>query len=228
MGISMKRLIVAAALAAGLCWAGGAAAQNVDTRATATTTVYDFGPSQTQTYGQTITVPAGQSAITSFSFVMSSVPDTFTFEGVIMAWDGTKATGPVLYRSALRSTTGATPQEIIFTPGAPVPVTPGQTYVLFASSVNGTGTGDGHWAAEPSPGSYAGGQYVYTNGASEADWTVDWDMPPYVDTDVGFTVNFAPAVVATVPTMSEWAMILLAVMMAGGAAVYLQRRRLAA
>ena len=37
-----------------------------------------------------------------------------------------------------------------------------------------------------------------------------------------------PAVTAAIPTMSEWAMILLGLMLAGGAALYIQRRRLEA
>lgn len=222
----MRHLFAALGLALSLSWAGAAAAQNVDTRATATGSVNSFGKSSTPTYGQTITIPAGQGTISSFSFVMNNVPSTFTFEGVVMAWDGAKATGPVLYRSALVSTTGPTPQEIVFTPVTPIPVVPGQTYVLFASAANGAGVGGGEWAAEVPPGSYAGGQYVYTNGATEAAWTSNWDLPPYTNTDVGFTVIYAP--VSTVPTLSEWAMILLALMLAGGGALYIQRRRFAA
>lgn len=42
------------------------------------------------------------------------------------------------------------------------------------------------------------------------------------------TLTYTPAVIVPVPTMSEWAMILLGLMLAGGAALYVQRRRLTA
>lgn len=40
--------------------------------------------------------------------------------------------------------------------------------------------------------------------------------------------TFAVGGPATVPTLSEWAMILFGLLLAGGAAVYIQRRRITA
>jgi hypothetical protein len=202
-----------------------ALAQNIDTRAAATLTFSDFGyGGQTQTYGQTFVVPTGASAVSSFSFKLVSVPATATFRGVLMRWDtGTnRATGPVIYTSSDVNTTGATVQDVTFTIPGSATVTAGQTYVIFGSTVNSTGSGSGAWSrtgADVLPG----GDLVFQNEASQSDWTgTGWAV--FGGDDLGVTVNFTAAP-APVPTLSEWAMILFGLVLAGGAALYIQRRQ---
>ncbi|WP_426040883.1 IPTL-CTERM sorting domain-containing protein [Brevundimonas sp. TWP2-3-4b1] len=203
-----------------------ALAQNIDTRAAATTAFTAFGyGGATQTYGQTFTVPGGQTAVSSFSFKLATVPATATFRGVLMQWNsGTnRATGPVLYQSGDVTTTGATVQDVTFTIPGSAPVTAGQTYVIFASTVNSAGSGSGGWSMTNSD-VLPGGRLVYQNAGSQSDWTgTGWFG--LNGNDFGVTVNFGPA---PVPTLSEWAMILFGLILAGGAALYIQRRQLIA
>lgn len=56
-------------------------------------------------------------------------------------------------------------------------------------------------------------------------WTYNYNQP-YPDSDAAFQVT--QVIPTSVPTMSEWAMILLGVTLAGGATIYIQRRRLIA
>lgn len=91
----------------------------------------------------------------------------------------------------------------VITLTTPFPVISGQSYsIVFDTSV----------MAYTNANPYAGGA-AFENFAVVS-----------APTDLAFVIN-PPA---PVPTMSEWAMILLGLVLAGGAAVYLQRRRIAA
>lgn len=204
-----------------------ALAQNIDTRAAATSTISSFGQSWTHTFGQTFTVPAGQTAISNFSLRMETVPNTVGFRGVLMAWDtGTeRAVGPVLYESADVSTSGATQQDVTFNIPGTAPVTAGQTYVIFVSTVNSAGVGAGAMSFTTSD-VLAGGRFYFQDSTTAADWTgMVWD-PFAASRDLGVTVNFIPGTPpATIPTLSEWALIGLTLTLAGAGAVFVTRRR---
>lgn len=225
----MKTIAAALALATAL-FAGQAAAQNIDTTAAASGSFGIFGVPNTATYGQTITIPAGSTQLTSFGFEMQNVPSTVVFRGEVYLWDdaNNRATGPALYESAPRSTTGATPQLITFSPPGGVTVTPGQKYVIFATTSRDQAgaSGQGNWKSSSS-NPYAGGDLVFiNNGTNTAAWaSTNW--PVITGQDFGFVANFNAAP-APVPTLSEWAMILFGLVLAGGAAAMVQRRRLAA
>lgn len=227
----MRTIAAALALATAL-FAGQVAAQNIDTTAAATASLGTFGVPDAAVFGQTIIIPAGSTQLTSFGFKMENVPSTVVFRGEVYQWDDVnqRATGPALYESAVRSTTGATPQLVTFSPPGGVTVVPGQKYVIFATTsrdqAGASGTGD--WAAAYS-NPYAGGDAVYlTSGADPALWTsTGWTVLTFADFGFVATFGAAPAP-APVPTLSEWAMILFGLMLAGGAVVMVQRRRLAA
>ena len=103
------------------------------------TGVSPFGESNTATYGQTITVPAVDNVLDSFSFWLDDTlnPDYVDFAAYVMAWDGSKATGAVLWQSAMQTTTnngGAGGfEQFTFNTGA-VPLGGGGQYVLFLSA----------------------------------------------------------------------------------------------
>src|SRR5262245_24682580 len=61
-----------------------------------------FGEPQTSTYGQTFTATnALGTQLDSFSFFLKNVASSnTTFTAHVAAWDGLKATGPILYSSA--------------------------------------------------------------------------------------------------------------------------------
>ncbi|WP_333590653.1 IPTL-CTERM sorting domain-containing protein [Brevundimonas sp.] len=91
----------------------------------------------------------------------------------------------------------------VITLTTPFPVVSGQTYsIVFDSSA----------VAFSLTNPYAGGAAIDNFGTVVGP--PDWAFEIYQT--------------APVPTMSEWAMILFGLLMAGGAAVYLQRRRIAA
>lgn len=229
---SIRILAGICAAAAAIVLAPSALAQNIDTRAAAggTSTSYGYGGLgvAAETFGQTFTVPVGQTAVSSFSFKLATIPATATFRGVLMQWDSvnSRAIGPVLYQSADVNTTGATVQDVTFTIPGSATVTAGQKYVIFGSIVNSTGSGFG---AVSRAGSdvQPGGGLVFQFGPLQSDWTgTVWNVSLESTRDLGVTVNFAPPV--PVPTLSEWAMILFGLMLAGGAAVMIQRRKVMA
>lgn len=94
-------------------------------------------------------------------------------------------------------------QTIVLT--TPLPVTAGNVYAFAFDSAS---------LAARSPSAYVGG-----------DTIVGYYMK-YPNQDFAFTVTEV-ATPATVPTITEWAMILFGLILAGGAALMIQRRRMA-
>jgi hypothetical protein len=111
----------------------------------------------TATFGQTVTVPAGDTSLDSFTFYVR-LPTGLVFRGEVYAWQATPpsascldpsacghATGTALWESGATQTTCNTPsppgpppcnkfgfEPITFNTGG-IPVTPGAQYVLFAT-----------------------------------------------------------------------------------------------
>ena len=160
--------VVAVALLAAAGVAGPAAAETViSTLADENNTFAPFGCPDTGAYGQTVTVPAGESSLESFSFRMN-LPAGQVFRGVVMAWDGDSATAPVLFESAPRSTAGTGMETVTFTTGG-VPVVEGQLYVLFAQAdctLTPGGTPTGFWGSVV-PGTYDDGNTVFQNNGGD-------------------------------------------------------------
>ncbi|MBX9707232.1 MAG: IPTL-CTERM sorting domain-containing protein [Caulobacteraceae bacterium] len=73
---------------------------------------------------------------------------------------------------------------------------------------------------------FGAGQFFRNQSNTYADGTPFFSGNQTSTSDWIFEVVQVPA--APVPTLSEWAMILLGLMLAGGAAIYIQRRQLAA
>jgi hypothetical protein len=155
--------------------------------------VWEFGYPNTATYGQVITAPStSDTVLKSFSFYMN-LPSTCTFRGYVYAWDGSKATGSVLYESETRWTSGSGDfEEVAFETGG-VALTPGAQYILFASTSEEVGSGVGTWGS-PLQEVYGGSSndYIYiNNGSDPSQWTsTNWDFPPYVIADLAFKATF--------------------------------------
>jgi hypothetical protein len=130
---------------------------------------YTFGYSgdgNTPTYGQTITVPTGESVLTSFTFYLKVAP-TVVFRGEVYAWDGTKATDLCLYESAPTHTTQDQNFEAVTFNTGLISVNSGQTYVLFATTSKNTGSGSGVWGLA---GDVYSGNFVSTSN-NDSQWT---------------------------------------------------------
>jgi hypothetical protein len=113
--------------------------------------------------------------------------------GYIYAWDGTKATGPALYKSQNMATLGSgTFEEVLFETGG-IELTPGTQYVLFASTSEVSGSGYGTWGQPQSQDVYpgSGNGFVYFSG-DESQWTTNsWTQGHLgTDGDLAFTATF--------------------------------------
>lgn len=162
--------------------------------------VHPFGEDNTATYGQTVTVPVVDNVLDSFSFWLDDYldPGYVDFAAYVMAWDGSKATGAVLWQSAMQTTTnngGAGGMEqFIFNTGG-VSLGGGGQYVLFLCAsdyFDGVmGTSQSKFGAT----AYAGGHFVYLNNGSDfsALTTTSWDQVAEVDWAFEATFSQIPA-----------------------------------
>ncbi len=174
---------------------------------------------------QTISQPTGPSSTTGTGLGQSfTATTTGVINQIAIRTRGASATTLYLYNSANGSgvngssagsaynqsvtltDVGAAGYTVI-TLATPFPVTAGSTYsmVLDNSTVGFQGSNV-----------YAGGAAIanYATVVTTADWA--------------FQIYEGPAGPQPVPTLSEWALILLGLTLAGSAALYLQRRHLTA
>jgi hypothetical protein len=151
----------------------------------------------TPTYGQTVTVPATDTKLDSFTFYVD-LPTNLIFRGEVYAWDPTtvdpsnpyalgSATGPALYESGQMQTTsygsGSAIQPITFNIPGGLPLTAGAQYVLFFTTsrdyaANAGVTANGFVGYTPTD-TYSGGDWVYiSDGGDVSQWTtVGWWHP---------------------------------------------------
>jgi hypothetical protein len=135
-------LVTAGATLLSLATTGNAQAATIIDTTTSWNGIQKFGPfgennGSGATYGQTFTVGT-DNTLNSFTFFLdgSDNPDVIDFAGYVMAWDGTKATGSILYESAMNSTTlGQGFEQFTFNTGG-VNLVSGQQYVAFLSASN--------------------------------------------------------------------------------------------
>lgn len=189
--------------------------------------VYLFGPSNTETYGQIITVPWTDPVLQSWTFYMEQ-STAISFQGEVYAWNGNMAIGPNLFQSAVMTTTNPNSfQAITFNTGGLV-LTPGDRYVLFASSSQGnqSPTVGGDWGFIPLGSVYAGGAFAFINNGTNisqwtsSTWTTDWFG---AGNDLAFKAHFDSPAAVPEPT----ARILLAIVLCAMAVVTLRCRKLA-
>lgn len=163
--------------------------------------ISSFGVTNTATYGETISVPAGASPLNSFSFEIGYCSNSVTFRGEVYAWDGTKATGPALFESATQTVAaGSSYQLVTFNTGG-LTLTPG-AYVLFASTSRDQGDAPPsscRWGSVGNNTAYAGGQFVYmNNGPDPTQWTLTtWSI---IAQDLAFAVD---GLVVAAPVVSN-------------------------
>jgi hypothetical protein len=187
----MARFAVALATLVFLFMAGAASAQVVTVQQTGPTGLL-FGISNGfETRGQTLPVPVGTTRLQSFTLKLSG-----DVTPVVRQYDpGANTIGPVLFTGTPHSGLEADVTTTI--PGG-LPVTPGSH--IF---IGGT---------QPAPGTAGGiagnGTNPYPDGlVADLRGGVNFQVP---NSDLYFIAVFGPEPVAAVPTLSEWAMILLA------------------
>jgi hypothetical protein len=157
-----------------------------------------FGEPNTATYGQTITVPAVDNVLTSFTFYVNDYLNTdfVDFEAYVYAWDGSKATGPALFSAGPFSSTnngGSDGYEAFTINTGNLALTPGGSHVLFFSashlfdSVNGTA-----FFSARNDNPYSGGDFVFSDNGSNFKLltTNGWEGAEF--TDLAFQATFVP------------------------------------
>ena len=207
-----------------------ATAQDVNTAASWNGADYarSWGRPNSSAYGQTFTAPTTE-LLTSFSFWLSNGPSNYpianpgdlTFKTYVMAWDGTKATGPALYTSSDHSANASTSfQRYDFATGG-VPLVGGQQYVafLFADFPGANATNDLGYAGN----AYSAGDFFYLNAGSNFSAVTTSAWTDYGG-DLAFAAAFAPSVTTPEPSTTA----LVAAGVAGLAGVVRRRRRAAA
>lgn len=135
--------------------------------------ISSFGVVNTATYGQRITVAAGATPLTSFSFEIGNCDANVTLRGEVYAWDGSKATGSALYESAPVTISNSSAYQLVtFTTGS-LSLPAGQ-YILFASTSRdqtGAPSSACRWGTVPDT-AYAGGEFHFlNNGPTPDSWT---------------------------------------------------------
>jgi hypothetical protein len=169
-----------------------------------------MGETNTAVYGQTFVAPASDPILTSMTFRLNDQlnPDFVDFDAVVMAWDGTKATGPVLFTAGPFSTTdngGAGGFENFTINTGSTVLTPGSQYVAFFSAANRFDGqyGTAVWAylgtsISNGQDGYTGGNFVFLNCGNDASQytTVPWENPTFFggqpSHDLAFTLTFVP------------------------------------
>ena len=149
-----------------------------------------FGEPNSATYGQVFTVPAVDNRLDNYTFYIDDDvnPDFVDFEAFVMGWDGSKATGSILYQSSAISTTnngGSNGFEAFTINTGGLTLNSGQQYVAFFSASNlfDGSIGTSSWSINSS-NVYSGGDFVYMNNGNNfsqltsSNWRIGsgWDL----------------------------------------------------
>lgn len=122
-------------------------------------------------FGQTFTAP--DATLNSFSFWLnahgspSTYPPNILFNAYVMAWDGSAATGPVLWESSVQSGPTSYMQRYDFDVGD-VSLTLGQDYIAFITTISQAGLSPSNAAVlmgYTATDSYSGGYFRAFAGA---------------------------------------------------------------
>lgn len=177
--MKMKALALAAMLAFSVA---AVADTNIDTTPQANSTILFWGNPNTATYGQTITV-GSDNILNSFTFYLRGGQAT-AFRGYVMQWNGSSATGPVVWSSGNQLYTppaSGFQAEQMNTGGVTLQV--GDQYVLFfsTSEVYDPNQNSGvTFQSVAGHDAYNGGLFVFNNNGGNfgalttTGWAQNW------------------------------------------------------
>jgi len=177
--------------------------------------ISSFGVPNTATYGQLVTVYPGASPLTGFSFRIGNCTADVTFRGHVYAWNGSMALGPSLFDSAPQTLAASSAfHTVTFNVGSLA--LPAGQYILFASTSEDQASAPNsacQWGSVPNA-TYPGGQFYFINNATTvSQWTGStWST---ITQDLAFTVTGLN--LTGIPTLSEYGMVALVLLMAAGA-----------
>jgi hypothetical protein len=166
-----------------------------------------YGPPyyQVPTIGETVTVPATDTVLDSFTFYVD-LPTALVFRGEVYAWDSTDpanqhATGSALYESGPMSTTsynfGFSPQPITFNTGG-INLTANTQYILFITTARDTPSpipynNEYGFYGTTQTDTYTGGDFWQLPGTNDPGaWTTTpWFSGTSYIADLGFQASFS-------------------------------------
>ena len=159
---------------------------------------FSWGTPAQNSYGQTITVPAGVSTLNSFTFVMRRKFGTQDnlFRVYVGSWNaGATLVDTVLYTGATRTYAAS---ETAFTEytesNISLSVTPGDVLLLFfsTSEVGDYGIGDQQTGAATVSPPQLGGFFLLNSGANSAEWTTQgwFDVTNVLPIELAVRVEF--------------------------------------
>lgn len=165
--------------------------------------------SDSQAAGQLI-VPPSALPLTSFSFWVerASGSPSFSLTPYIQEWGAGAPVGPELWTGASINVYSLTPVQITFSPN--LVLDPTKRYVVLLKN---TVAGEAGWL-ESGTADQDMGHRVSSNPWGEN-----------LSAEAHFTATFGSPAPAAIPTMTEWGMILFGVLLAGGAALFVQQRQ---
>ena len=162
--------------------------------------IYAFGYPNTGTYGQTFIPPPQSSILTSFTVYIENTSGSVNFQFYVMAWNGSEATGPILYQSPETSTAGTAGfQAYTFNTGA-LTLTPGATYVAFGS-ITPDCTGQAAWGT-PTSYPYSNGNFVFNNNGTDFSLLTQSAWAIYPSSDLAFVAVFGQAAGPSQPVIT--------------------------
>jgi hypothetical protein len=152
-----------------------------------------FGETDTATFGQTFTVPADSNNFNSFTFYLNdySNPDNVDFRGYVMAWDGSKAIGSVLFESGIFSTKGESGYEKFTLSTGGLNLNAGQQYVAFLNASKEFDGVSGTAEVGMTNNLYSGGNMVFLNHGSNFNSVTSNSWNSWSGNDLAFTMDFA-------------------------------------
>jgi hypothetical protein len=193
---SMVGLALTSLFTLGMTAASVGAATTIDTTPSwnGSSNIFWFGETNTATYGQTFTTPA-DSVLNSFTFYLNNAGGgPSQFKGYVMAWDGAKAMGPVLYESGAISNSNSSLAPFSFVTGG-LSLTPGQQYVAFINTSSlFDGVLDSGTMGSVDADVYSGGEFAFLNNGSNFgevttdNWSLGWRG---AGADTAFRAEFA-------------------------------------
>ncbi|MFC5343823.1 IPTL-CTERM sorting domain-containing protein [Brevundimonas staleyi] len=211
VALDFRALIKGAVLAGALLLTPAVASAQTTTDYTAGTVTAGYYLMAGSDAGQSFTVPAGVQSIQSVSIGVSQGgggPRTVSMRLRTFTGGAIGATDIASRTETVAANYPATPQIVLTVPGGRA-VTANEQYIIL---VEDTAVGLGATIATQA-NVYPGGAFYVSTGVPTSE-------------DAFFKVTYQNTIVAApVPTMTEWAMILLGLMLAGGAALVIQRRQ---
>jgi len=158
--------------------------------------VFPFGETNVATFGQTMFVPDDDTVLDIFTFFVNDSVQELTniidFQAFVMAWDGSKATGPILFESSPLSTSNNGFEEFTIDTGG-LSLLGGSEIVAFFSVSNLFDGMPGLAGVGFLPTDQVAGEFVAAFNGEDLGLLTTTDWFKFGDgSDLVFTASFSP------------------------------------